>query len=81
MADPQLQARRMFVTAEHPLERPVLQFACPIRLDGADFEVRRPAPAHGQHSRELLRELGYDAGRIEALEHAGVLRQFQETPV
>lgn len=37
--------------------------------------VIRPAPAAGQHSREVLGELGYDATQIDALEHTGVITQ------
>jgi crotonobetainyl-CoA:carnitine CoA-transferase CaiB-like acyl-CoA transferase len=33
----------------------------------------RPAPGFGEHSEEVLQELGYDSARIEALRAAGVL--------
>ena len=33
----------------------------------------RPAPKLGQHSDELLGELGYDPAEIEALRAAGVI--------
>lgn len=35
----------------------------------------RPAPAAGQHSRDVLAELGYDAAQIAALERTGVITQ------
>jgi alpha-methylacyl-CoA racemase len=71
--DPQHVARGMFVTAPHPLAGEVLQMAPPLRLSDLDFAVRRPAPAPGEHSREVLREAGYDEARIAALAAAGVI--------
>jgi crotonobetainyl-CoA:carnitine CoA-transferase CaiB-like acyl-CoA transferase len=71
--DPQHRARGMFVTAAHPTEGDVLQFAPPFKLSDFEFEVTRPAPAAGEHSAELLRELGLDEARIRALREAGVV--------
>jgi crotonobetainyl-CoA:carnitine CoA-transferase CaiB-like acyl-CoA transferase len=36
-------------------------------------DVRRPAPLHGEHGPEVLTELGYPAGEIDALIDAGVV--------
>lgn len=33
------------------------QFACPVKLDGFEFEVVRPAPGPGEHTDEILAEL------------------------
>jgi crotonobetainyl-CoA:carnitine CoA-transferase CaiB-like acyl-CoA transferase len=35
--------------------------------------VRRPAPLHGEHGREVLAELGYTASELDELESTGVL--------
>jgi crotonobetainyl-CoA:carnitine CoA-transferase CaiB-like acyl-CoA transferase len=72
-ADPQHRARGMFVSAPHPTAGDVLQFAPPFKLSEFEFEVTRPAPAAGEHSDELLRELGLEPQRIEALRAAGVI--------
>ncbi|MCC6437407.1 MAG: CoA transferase [Acidimicrobiales bacterium] len=47
----------------------------PMHLDGLapPGEVDPPAPFLGQHNEEVLREFGFDAGRIAALEAAGVV--------
>jgi crotonobetainyl-CoA:carnitine CoA-transferase CaiB-like acyl-CoA transferase len=45
----------------------------PWRFSGARAEVRGPAPRRGEHNDEVLRELGYDDARIEALRASGVL--------
>jgi crotonobetainyl-CoA:carnitine CoA-transferase CaiB-like acyl-CoA transferase len=45
----------------------------PLALDGQRLPVRHGPPALGADSVALLRELGYDAGAIDALVAAGVL--------
>ena len=35
--------------------------------------VRRPAPLHGEHNREVLTEVGYTAAEIDRFERDGVL--------
>ncbi|MBI3045809.1 MAG: CoA transferase [Betaproteobacteria bacterium] len=46
--------------------------APPVRCAGEDAPAR-PAPALGEHTNELLRELGYDSARIQALRNAKVI--------
>ncbi|MBX2824616.1 MAG: CoA transferase [Gammaproteobacteria bacterium] len=64
---PQLQSRGMFVTLEHPAEGPVAQFASPFRMSGFEFAQRLPAPSLGEHSREILTELGFASVKIDEL--------------
>ena len=69
---PQLSARGMFVAAgDGGVETD--QLACPLKLSDFSFAVQRPAPGHGEHSREVLRELGYDEERIDGLADRGVI--------
>ena len=46
--------------------------APPVRSPGEDAPARR-APRLGEHTEELLREIGYDAARIRALRKAKVI--------
>jgi formyl-CoA transferase len=48
--------------------------APPIHMSGGGFEVRHAPPALGEHSREILAELGYDKARIEKLAGDGVVQ-------
>jgi len=56
----------------HPRRGAFRMVAPPVRC--ADTEApARPAPGHGEHTEELLREIGYDKARIEALRDAGII--------
>lgn len=48
--------------------------ASPIRFPGSDDGPKGPSPRQGQHSRDVLASIGYDAARIEALFADGVVR-------
>lgn len=62
---------RMGVTA--PLPRP------PVNLSATPAEIRSPAPAVGEHSVEVLSEIGYGADEIAALEQAGAIASAKGT--
>ena len=51
----------------HPVLGKLQGVAQPLRFDGKRAEMRRPPPLHGEHSREILNELGYSEKEIESL--------------
>ncbi len=51
----------------------VPQFAFPVRFNDFTFAVHAPAPAQGEHSNEILTELGYSTREIEALNKNGAV--------
>jgi crotonobetainyl-CoA:carnitine CoA-transferase CaiB-like acyl-CoA transferase len=59
-------------TLGHPTTGPYRMVAPPVRCPG-DEAPARPAPALGEHTEALLRELGYDDARIRVLRDAGVI--------
>ena len=71
--DPQHAARGMVVRSPHPTEGDVLQIAPPLKLSDYTFEVKRPAPAPGEHTDELLREIGLGEDAIAGLRRARVV--------
>jgi crotonobetainyl-CoA:carnitine CoA-transferase CaiB-like acyl-CoA transferase len=45
------------------------------RLSDTPGKLRRPAPSLGQHTREVLGEIGYSPDRIAALAADGVVKE------
>jgi alpha-methylacyl-CoA racemase len=68
--DPHFRARGMVV---QPADGGPRQLACPVKMTGYEFALHRAAPTPGQHSDELLAELGYGAEQREALRAAGAI--------
>jgi len=65
--DPQARARDMIVATDHPRAGRVETLGHPVKFSRTPASVTRAAPLLGQHSREVLSELGCDAARIDAL--------------
>lgn len=74
LADPQFAARESIVDVPDEDHGQVqMQNAFP-RLSRTDASIRWSGPALGQHTDEVLEELGYNNSRIEALRTQGVIR-------
>ena len=74
-SDPQLAANGIFRPVEGKGVREGLRTVdSPIQLDRWPKRPAGPAPAPGQHGREILASLGYTAERIDGLAKAGVLK-------
>ena len=62
--DVQVRHNGMIAATEHAVLGSLEVTACPIKLGGSPAAVRRSPPVHGQHTEELLAELGYDAASV-----------------
>jgi crotonobetainyl-CoA:carnitine CoA-transferase CaiB-like acyl-CoA transferase len=73
LADEHVNARGMVREVTHPRMGEIRTLASPIRFSETPLDELRPAPWLGQHTAEVLGEIGMDAGRIDALFAAGTL--------
>jgi crotonobetainyl-CoA:carnitine CoA-transferase CaiB-like acyl-CoA transferase len=61
----------MVVEVEHPVIGPMKTLGVPVKLSETPGAVTRAAPTLGQHTVQVLTELGYTADEIEAMREAG----------
>jgi formyl-CoA transferase/CoA:oxalate CoA-transferase len=70
---PQVAARDMVLSTEHPTAGTLRMTGSPIKLSRYTATVRRPPPTLGEHTDAVLGELGYSAAEISALRDEGVV--------
>lgn len=73
--DPHVQARGIVVEAPDAEMGSVPMHNIVPRLLDTPGKLRFPAPTLGQHTREVLSAIGYDAARIDALAAQGVIKE------
>jgi len=71
---PQVEARGLLVEVDHPVAGRGRYVGSPIHLSDAGRSSRRPPPRLGQHTEEVLGELGLGPAEIGSLRAAGVIR-------
>ena len=71
--DPQIQHRQMLRHLPHPLAGTVPQVVSPMRFATNPLAFERPPPLLGQHTAEILEELGLDAARRQDLQSRGIV--------
>lgn len=63
--DPQLEARDMVVTLPHPTAQTIKLVGSPIKLSRTPVAITRHPPLHGEHTKEVLLELGISEQQIK----------------
>jgi crotonobetainyl-CoA:carnitine CoA-transferase CaiB-like acyl-CoA transferase len=71
--DPQARANDFFVPLDHPIYGRMEVLASPIKLSKTPATIRTPAPESGQHTEDILGELGYSHLEIEQLKTENVI--------
>jgi crotonobetainyl-CoA:carnitine CoA-transferase CaiB-like acyl-CoA transferase len=73
VVDEQVAARDMIVEVEHPTAGKVRMAGLPVKLSANPGSVRRHAPLLGEHTAEVLGEIGIAAERVDALLAKGIV--------
>jgi len=72
-ADPQVQARGMTMHMTHPHSDALELVASPMKLSATPVQLRRPPPLLGQHTDEVLAEIGIGEEERRQLRQGGVI--------
>jgi crotonobetainyl-CoA:carnitine CoA-transferase CaiB-like acyl-CoA transferase len=73
IADPHVKASDIFTTVQFPGLPPAPIASTPVKLHGTPGTVRRRPPVLGEHTDEILNELGFSKAEIAALKKEGAV--------
>jgi formyl-CoA transferase len=62
MDDPQTKINNMIIDIDHPILGKITTIGCPVQISDAPVTVRIMPPQLGEHTEEILSELGLAAG-------------------
>jgi formyl-CoA transferase len=68
------QHRKMRMEIDHPIEGKVPNIGFAVKLMGTPQEVTRHPPLLGEHTHELLEELGIAGDNLKVLEEGGAFK-------
>jgi crotonobetainyl-CoA:carnitine CoA-transferase CaiB-like acyl-CoA transferase len=77
--DAHMRERQVLAEIDHPRMGRQRAVRNPVRLERDGPDITRPAPLLGEHTSEILREIGYDSPSIAALAASGVVAMTDET--
>jgi formyl-CoA transferase len=79
--DPQMAANGVFAELEHPRLGRIPTVNNPLNVQGVTKEKPVMAPEVGEHSREILRSLGYGDAAIEEMIRRGCVAATRDRPL
>jgi len=73
MMNPQVLQNEMLVMVDDYHFGKMKQVGIPIKLQGYNYRVKSQAPRYGEHSRQILREFGFEEREITGLKKKGII--------
>jgi len=71
--DPQVLHQKMLLEMDHPTVGKIKTLGFPAKLSRTPGQLKLPPPLKGQHTEEVLRELGYSFQEVETMRKEGVI--------
>ncbi|MEP5569459.1 MAG: CaiB/BaiF CoA-transferase family protein [Halioglobus sp.] len=71
--NPQMQANGLFVESQHPTAGPMVEPRSPLKFSETPSGCGFPSPSLGEHTDEILKELGFDAQHIAGLRDKAIV--------
>ncbi len=72
-ADPHVQARELAQEMDHPVGGRIKVLGPAVKLSETPAQLARRSPLYGEHTVEILREIGYTEGDIQELSSTGAI--------
>ena len=71
---PQVLARNMIIKLKHPAKQIEVEAAgIPVKIQGVEERIRYQSPKIGEHTLDVLREIGYTEDEISELKLKGII--------
>lgn len=79
LSHPQTAFREMVIEVDHPSAGRIKQMGSPLKFSDILLDVNRlPAPQQGEHTREILGELGYSESNINDLILKNIVQEYKK---
>lgn len=76
--DPQARANGYIEELEHPVHGAYQTVSSPLKMDATPLVPQGPSPSMGEHTDEVLVELGFDETTVAALRQANVVGRYDQ---
>ena len=76
--DPQARANGYIEDLVHPVHGAYQTVSSPLKMDGTPLRHHGPSPAMGEHTDDVLRELGFDESTVRSLREADVVGRYDD---